>query len=144
MDIEFWCVCGNSWGKFHFSAKSFAIASHSTGDEGGCKLAFQRALYIVSHVSKIIFNTSNFPIRYENDKDCYALSAAKNRGVIESLSSANIGFQKYFSCFETNGSTSFSKWSKRSGDIRGYLWKRKKQCSIQKQPPELFYKKRCS
>ena len=109
MDIESGCVCGNSWGKFHFSSKSFAMASHSTGDEGGCKLAFQRTLYKVSHVLEIIFNTLNIPIRYENDKDCYALSAAKIRGVIESLSPADIGFQESFSCFEINGSTSFSK-----------------------------------
>ena len=113
----------NSWGKFHFSSKPFAVASHSSGDEDGCKHAFQRILYIVSHVSNIAFDTVDFPIRYENSKDCYDSAVLRNRRVIESLSPADTDFQKFIS-FEINGSTSFSKLSCL------YLWKRKKQCSI--------------
>ena len=107
------------------SSKSFAMASHSSGDEGGCKYVFQKTLYIASHVLDIIFDTVEFPIWHENDKDCCDSLVARNHRVIESLSSADVVFQKFVSFFKTNGSTSFSKWSKRSGDIRVYLWKSK-------------------
>ena len=84
------------------------MASHSSGDKGGCKHAFQRTLYIASHVSNIVFDTVGFPIRYENNKDCCDSAVLRNRRVIESLSPAGIDFQKFLS-FEINGSTSFSK-----------------------------------
>ena len=73
------------------------MASHSTGEKGGWKHTFQRTLYIASHVSNIIFNTIDFPIRFENDKDCYALAVAGNSRVIDSISPADIGFPKI--CF---------------------------------------------
>ena len=46
------------------------MASHASGDEGGCKHGFQRTLCIASHFSDIVFDTVDFPIRYENNKDC--------------------------------------------------------------------------
>ena len=85
------------------------MGSHSSGDVGGCKHAFQRTLYIASHVSDIVFDTTDFPIRYENNKDCCDSAVIRNRRVTESLSPAEIDFQKFVSCFEINGSTSFSK-----------------------------------
>ena len=84
------------------------MASHSSGDEGGCKYAFQRTLYIAPHVSDIVFDTADFPIRYENNKDFCDSAVIRNRRVIENLSPADIDFQKFVS-FEINGSTSFSK-----------------------------------
>ena len=124
MDIKSGCVfpsnAENSWGKFHFSSKPFVTASHASGYEGGCKHGFQRTLYIASHFSDIVFDTVDFPIRY--DKDCCDSAVLRNRRVVESLSPADIDFQKFVSYFEINGSTSFSKWS------RLYLWNRKKQC----------------
>ena len=86
------------------------MASHSSGDEGGCKHAFQRILYIVSLVSTITFDTVDFPIRYENSKVCYDSAVLRNRRVIESLSPADTDFQKFLS-FNINGSTRFSKLS---------------------------------
>ena len=54
--------------KFHCSSKSFDMASHSSRDEGGCKHAFQRTVYIASHVSDIIFDTQIFPYHMEMTK----------------------------------------------------------------------------
>ena len=84
------------------------MASHSSGDKGGCKHAFQRTLYIASHVSNIVLDTVHFLIRFENNRDCSDSAVLRNRRVIESLSPAGIDFQKFLS-FEINGSTSFSK-----------------------------------
>ena len=85
------------------------MASHASGDEGGCKHGFQRTLYIASHFSDIVFDTVDFPIRYENNKDCCDSAVLRNRRVVESLSPADIDFQKFVFYFEINGSTSFSK-----------------------------------
>ena len=85
------------------------MASHASGDEGGCKHGFQRTLYIASHASDIVFATVDFPIRYENNKDCCDSAILRNFRVVESLSPADIDFQNFVSCFEINGSTSFSK-----------------------------------
>ena len=68
----------NSGGKFHFSSKLFAMASHSLGDEGGYKHAFQRTLCIASHFLNIVFDTVDFPIRYENNKNCCHSAVLRN------------------------------------------------------------------
>ena len=39
------------------------MARLSSGDDGGCKHAFQKTFYIASHVLNIVFDTVDFPIQ---------------------------------------------------------------------------------
>ena len=77
------------------------MASHSSRGEGGCKHAF--SVYSIARFGYYIWYV-DFSIPYGNDKDGCNSPVARNHREIQSLSPADIGYQKFVSSFEINGS----------------------------------------
>ena len=97
--------------KFHCSLKSFAMASHSSADEGGCKYVFQRTLeiifgsrYSVKFVEVKFVEGSLLKIwgGTRIDKDFCDSPVARIRRVINSLLHGDNDLQKFVSCIEIN------------------------------------------